>query len=174
MLDGELQQCAQLLPLPASCLPGESLAAYLRISHHITNLNEQASPTGLKRESWLPRHDAKTAKADAEIEGLCRLLEKLQDNVTPCHPADLDTVFQQEFHQPLHALYAEFDQEPQAAASLAQVMPPALSYFIVQAILWAWFQLHNKRDCLDGRQPSKLDCLPLRVNLRSNAVQTNC
>ncbi|KAK9844787.1 hypothetical protein WJX74_006844 [Apatococcus lobatus] len=50
-----------------------------------------------------------------------KLLEKLQDDVTPCHPADLNTVFQQELQQPLEALFAEFEQKAHAAASLAQV-----------------------------------------------------
>ncbi|KAK9864814.1 hypothetical protein WJX84_010795 [Apatococcus fuscideae] len=49
------------------------------------------------------------------------VLEKLQDDVTPCSPAHLDTVFQQELGHPLETLFAEFEQRPQAAASLAQV-----------------------------------------------------
>ena len=63
-----------------------------------------------------------------------RLLEKLQDDVTPCHPADLNTVFQQELGQPLEALFAEFEQKAHAAASLAQACLPSHPLCF---ILWA-------------------------------------
>lgn len=59
------------------------------------------------------------------VSAMYRLLEKLQDDVTPCHPADLNTVFQQELGQPLEALFAEFEQKAHAAASLAQAYLPS-------------------------------------------------
>ncbi len=89
---------------------------------------------------------------NANLKRIFRLLEKLQDDVTPCHPADLDTVFQHEFQQPLQVLYAEFDQEPQAAASLAQARLSDLHAGLFQALGFTKRTGFEILDRLHGRE----------------------
>lgn len=52
---------------------------------------------------------------------VCRTLEVLQDQVEPGPVEDVDEVLQTELGAPASQLFAEFDPEARAAASLAQV-----------------------------------------------------
>ena len=50
-----------------------------------------------------------------------RTLEKLQDQAEPQLFEDTKRAVEREFHRPLEELFAEFDPDARAAASLAQV-----------------------------------------------------
>ncbi len=54
----------------------------------------------------------------------CRTLEVLQDQVEPGPVEDVAEVLQRELGAPASQLFAEFEPEARAAASLAQVLPP--------------------------------------------------
>lgn len=53
---------------------------------------------------------------------VCRTLEVLQDQVEPGPVEDVDEVLQRELGAPASLLFAEFEPEARAAASLAQVV----------------------------------------------------
>ena len=55
----------------------------------------------------------------------CRTLEVLQDQVEPGPVEDVAEVLQRELGAPASQLFAEFEPEARAAASLAQVLPHA-------------------------------------------------
>lgn len=52
----------------------------------------------------------------------CRALEKLQDQAQPQDIEDAKRVLEAELGQPFETLFAEFEPEARAAASLAQVI----------------------------------------------------
>ena len=54
----------------------------------------------------------------------CRTLEVLQDQVEPGPVEDVAQVLQRELGAPASQLFAEFEPEARAAASLAQVLAP--------------------------------------------------
>lgn len=58
----------------------------------------------------------------------CRTLEVLQDQVEPGPVEDVAEVLQRELGAPASQLFAEFEPEARAAASLAQVLPPVHAY----------------------------------------------
>jgi len=58
----------------------------------------------------------------------CRTLEVLQDQVEPGPVEDVAEVLQRELGAPASQLFAEFEPEARAAASLAQVLPPMHAY----------------------------------------------
>ena len=60
-------------------------------------------------------------RPDLLPEELLNELENFQDNVPAVHPAAIKLVFVQEFGQPPEELFAEFDCNPIASASMAQV-----------------------------------------------------
>jgi ubiquinone biosynthesis protein len=94
--------------------PRRSIGERLRLSL------EELGPTFVKlgqiislRPIFLPR--------DVVVE-----LEKLQDAVPAIPFADIQAVIAGEFPEPLELLYAAFDEQPLAAASIAQVHPARL------------------------------------------------
>ncbi len=58
----------------------------------------------------------------------CRTLEVLQDQVEPGPVEDVAEVLQRELGAPASQLFADFEPEARAAASLAQVLPPMHAY----------------------------------------------
>lgn len=76
---------------------------------------EELGPTFVKFGQMLSvRHDLFSKDVIAE-------LEKLQDQVPPFPGAEARALIEREFGRPLADLYAEFDETPLAAASIAQV-----------------------------------------------------
>ena len=67
----------------------------------------------------------------------CRTLEVLQDRVEPRPFPEVELAIEQELGRPIAELFAEFEPEARAAASLAQVMLQAIvcCTFLVRASL---------------------------------------
>lgn len=61
------------------------------------------------------------ASLDVKVACVCRTLEVLQDQVEPGPVEDVAEVLQRELGAPPSHLFAEFEPEARAAASLAQV-----------------------------------------------------
>ena len=60
----------------------------------------------------------------------CRTLEVLQDQVEPGPVEDVAQVLQRELGAPASQLFAEFEPEARAAASLAQVLAPPMHAYV--------------------------------------------
>ena len=109
---------AERLQLPGKLLIGktriavsEEMTTYERVRHTL----EELGPTFIKFGQIL------SLRGDLLPVALIKELEKLQDDVAPVPFDEIVEVLQKALKKPLHEIFSLIDEEPLAAASLAQV-----------------------------------------------------
>ncbi|MEK6922046.1 MAG: AarF/UbiB family protein [Nanoarchaeota archaeon] len=85
------------------------------LSIHFRKVVESLGPTFIKLGQLL------SLRPDVISAEYCDELRKLQDKVPPFPFAEVKKIIEEEFNKPLSALFSSFEEEPIAAASVAQV-----------------------------------------------------